>query len=302
MLSMSLVESASRGSRWAVVLAGGEGSRLGDLLAVPKQYWSPDGRQSLIALALGRAQRIAARSRILAVVAAHHQRWWSRELRNLSAGNVLVQPQNRGTAVGILLPLLSIYLRDPGATVVVLPSDHWVEDERTLHGALEQTLLGLDTYPQKIVLLGMVPETCDPDYGWIVKTEPLAQSLYRVERFVEKPSADLAAELRSRGGLLNSFLVAGRVKTLLRLYAVSLPEVVRPFLQNFLRTGDVWQVDRIGKVYGSLSTWDFSQHLLEPSVEHLAVLPVPPCGWRDLGTPERLAATLPHWSLGREAA
>lgn len=55
----------------------------------------------------------------------------------------------------------------------------------------------------------MVPESCDPDYGWIVKTGRLGRSLFRVERFVEKPSLDQAAELRSRGGLLNSFLLAG---------------------------------------------------------------------------------------------
>ena len=42
---------------------------------------------------------------------------------------MIVQPQGRGTAAGIYLPLLSIVARDPDAEIAVLPSDHHVDDE-----------------------------------------------------------------------------------------------------------------------------------------------------------------------------
>src|SRR5574341_1084165 len=93
---------------WAIVLAAGDGTRLRELTGdVPKQFCRLAGERSLLALALARAGRVAARERTLVVVAERHRRWWAGELAGHPAENVLVQPENRGTAAGILLPLLA---------------------------------------------------------------------------------------------------------------------------------------------------------------------------------------------------
>ena len=60
------------------------------------------------------------------------------------AMRLIVQPMNRGTANGILLPLLHIEARDPDARIVILPSDHYVRDESILVTALESALGRLD--------------------------------------------------------------------------------------------------------------------------------------------------------------
>lgn len=102
---------------WALVLAAGEGSRLRSLTtaadgtAVPKQFCSLLGGPSLLQEALHRAQSIAPRERICTVVAEHHRRWWQRALWSVPAANVIAQPANRGTAIGILLPVLHIRSR-----------------------------------------------------------------------------------------------------------------------------------------------------------------------------------------------
>src|ERR1700692_2215043 len=106
---------------WALVLAGGEGSRLQSLTArasgivVPKQFCSLGYGPSLLTQSLIRAGSVAPIIQTCAVVVARHQWWWDQPLRSLPKENVFVQPENRGTAHGILLALLRLGARGPGA-------------------------------------------------------------------------------------------------------------------------------------------------------------------------------------------
>ena len=156
---------------------------------------------------------VALPERVVVVVAAQHWEWWEPELVSLPRANLIVQPQNRGTASGILLPLLSILERDRAARIAVFPSDHFIQDEPVLERAMNAALDDLsDT---ELVLLGITPDHAETEYGWIV---PAAKGSARVATFVEKPGrAEAEACLRS-GGVWNSFLFAVRAMTLLRLY------------------------------------------------------------------------------------
>jgi mannose-1-phosphate guanylyltransferase len=120
------------------VLAGGSGTRLSSLTTdgsgavVPKQYCSLHGGRSLLGDALARAARLVGCDRTVVVVAREHEPFWCRELADLPGVQPLVQPANRGTAAGVLLPLLAVLQRDPDAQVTLLPSDHFVGDEASL--------------------------------------------------------------------------------------------------------------------------------------------------------------------------
>ena len=129
------------GNTWAIVLAGGEGSRLRSVtttalgVAIPKQFCSLHGGDSLLHDALKRAESIASPDHICAVVSQQHRRWWESALAGVASVNIIVQPRNCGTANGILLPLLCILERDPEARVVILPSDHHVRKESSAGGS-----------------------------------------------------------------------------------------------------------------------------------------------------------------------
>jgi mannose-1-phosphate guanylyltransferase len=119
---------------WAIVLAGGEGSRLHGLAiddsgdTVPKQFCSLMGGQSLLSDTLQRAASVVEPDPTCVIVTAQHRHWWEPILSGMSKSNIIVQPSNRGTGNGVLLPLLHILSRDPGADFVLLPSDHYVCD------------------------------------------------------------------------------------------------------------------------------------------------------------------------------
>jgi DNA-binding CsgD family transcriptional regulator len=127
-----------------VVLAGGDGQRLRALTtnpcghSTPKQYCSLDGGQSLLQMALQRALAVTSRKRIVTVVTEAHRSWWEREFLALPHSPLFVQPCNRGTGLGVLLPLLVIARSDPEAGVLFIPSDHYVEHEDILAESLRQ--------------------------------------------------------------------------------------------------------------------------------------------------------------------
>jgi mannose-1-phosphate guanylyltransferase len=276
---------------WAIVLAAGDGTRLQSLTRlgeanIPKQFCSLGNEPSMLAHALARASRVVGRERVVPVVAAGHRRWWEAEVAGLPRRNSIVQPMNRGTAAGILLPLLRVLERDPEATVAVFPSDHWIDRDDVFEDAVAEALVHVALHPQRLVLLGIAPDAADPGLGWIVPAAG-AGHVRQVACFREKPARDEAAQLFACGALVNSFVFAAHADELLRLFAARLPALTERFVAH-----DLERERSLAGLYAQIEPSDFSRDVLEPRTEDLHVLPVPPCGWSDLGTPERLAECL----------
>ena len=287
------------GNTWAIVLAAGEGSRLHSLtttesgIAIPKQFCSLRGGRSLLREALQRAETVASPANRCIVVARHHKRWWGAELAAEPESNVIVQPGNRGTANGILLPLLHIMARDPDARIVVLPSDHHVSDELVLATALQEAVRKLEARRDQVLLLGISPEEADPDLGYIVPGSLDGSRVYRVSRFVEKPNAPFARVLIEAGALWNAFIVAAHAQALLDVFAQRFPRIVaemRYVIEHHPCIGDA--PDAVIDLYRGLPNIDFSRQVLQSTASVLRVLPVKHCGWSDLGTPRRVAEAL----------
>lgn len=297
----------TKGNRWCIVLAAGDGTRLSSLttdrrgVTTPKQYCSLRGEGSLLQHALARADRLAAPERVVTVVAAHHESWWRRDLKSRDASGILVQPANRGTAPGIVLPLLEVLARDPQARVVVLPSDHFVRDEKTLERATRRALAAVDRGRAEVVLLGMTPDTAVDDYGWILPEGGREGQLQGIASFVEKPPAHVAHRLMRAGGVWNSFILAAKASALLALVRRRLPALVR--LMEGAAQGDPVQRDRaLDVLYAVIPPADFSRDVMQGSVDAVHVMCVPECGWTDLGTPERVARCLEEMHLPRAGA
>lgn len=284
---------------WALVLAAGEGSRLRSLTidstgtAVPKQFCSLQGGPSLLQDALNRAQAVVSRERVGVVVAEQHRRWWQSALGSLPAANIIVQPRNRGTALGILLPVLKILTRDPLARILFLPADHYVRDEPVLARSLRSAVQQLARHPHDLLLLGISPEEADPELGYILPGPADPNGPLPVERFIEKPDLFTARELIGAGGLWNSFIFAANGSAVLALMRARFPEIVEDMDTALARDARLRRgAIALGQLYEQLSEVDFSRHVVQGAESRLRVLPVPRCGWNDLGTPKRVAETI----------
>lgn len=281
---------------WTIVLAGGSGSRLrhltsaGDGPSIPKQYCSVNGGPSLVRQSLNRARSLSGAERTVVVVSAEHRRWWSKEVGGLPTRNIIVQPCNRGTACGLMLPTMQILPRDPDATVVVLPSDHVVADEQMLIDSIALAAAQADEAPERLVMLGMSPDRADTELGWIEPRFNETDHVHGVQQFVEKPSRGQAELLLREGALWNSFIFAVRAAHLIDLFHEVLPWMARMFTYTLMQEkGRSSLSDRVSRLYERLPKVDFSRAILQEIAPSMDVVAVPPCGWGDVGTVDRLA-------------
>jgi mannose-1-phosphate guanylyltransferase len=240
---------------------------------------------------MARAGSVALPSHICTVVAAQHRRWWTSALAALNESNVIVQPQNRGTALGILLAALTLEMRNPTATLALLPADHYFRDEEAITRALRiagnlASANGASTY-----LIGVEPASADSELGYILPAERVVDRPVLIRGFKEKPDAEHARELIALGALWNLFMVVGSVSALLGLFMEEHADVVRG-MREALAQRAAGRREAVEKFYERAKPVDFSSEILEVQASRLQVVRVPHCGWTDLGTPQRVEATI----------
>lgn len=298
----------SRGSHepglWGIILAGGDGERFKELAvrlygyARSKQYCTIIGTRSMIQHTVDRAELLIPPGRIVVVVNRDHDEEVREQLAERPQGTVLFQPQNRDTAAGVLLPLIWIARRNPDATVVILPSDHFVLEEGRFMAYVLWAKRLVDREPEISILLGMDAEAPKTGYGWI---EPGGGSQTGgaevVKCFYEKPAPALAAELYIKGCLWNTLVLVSKAQTLLSMYKSYLLDLYYRFQQiaSFLGTSEERRV--LEETYASMPAVNISSGLLQKNPPNLRTLRVSGVLWSDWGSPTRLRQTLER--LGR---
>src|SRR5215471_7657076 len=141
---------------WGLILAGGDGQRLQPLIkawyghARPKQYCTFFGGHSLLRQTLARVERLIPAVRLLTVVTQAHMTYVRKELYDRAPETVIIQPCNRETGAGILLPLLHIVHHDPEAIVALFPSDHFIREEAPFMAAVATAVVSLAAHPQHL--------------------------------------------------------------------------------------------------------------------------------------------------------
>jgi mannose-1-phosphate guanylyltransferase len=289
-------------SRWAVILAGGDGTRLRSLTRMisgderPKQFCRILGDESLLERTVSRVESGIPRSNILLSVTRTHERFYDYLFEKFDRSRFVDQPANLGTAPAILYSLLRIAKADPDASVTFFPSDHYLSDDRIFMQHVETAFEGIEGQPEMIALLGITPSSAETEYGWIepcqLSAEKMQSPLMRVKRFWEKPGSTRAAELFDKGCLWNSFVMTGKVSSFLTMIARSVPSLYRNFLRVSGTIGTPEERDAVDYVYESLAPVNFSHRVLEVSTGNLLTLAVKDMEWSDLGEPGRVLSTL----------
>ncbi len=296
-------------NRCAIILAGGDGRRLAEVTrritgeATPKQFCPLIGSTSLVEQTRLRVSLAVAEDRILAVVARAHERHYRDLLKGILPENLVIQPENRGTAPAILYALLRLSRAAPDACVALFPSDHFVSDDREFMRHVESAFDAVGSRPEMTVLLGITPHAAESGYGWIEPGELVVRRgpLFRVRRFWEKPRSDVASELLRAGCMWNSFVMVARVSTLIGLIMVALPELFASFSRIYDLLGTAREPGGIERLYERIRSASFSDEVLERYPINLGVLPVHGIEWSDLGEPQRVMAVLsrlrihPEW-------
>jgi mannose-1-phosphate guanylyltransferase len=293
---------------WGLILAGGEGIRLQELVqqlkgvALPKQFVNFIGRRSMFEHTFDRAEKLISADRLITIVSRHHLAHGAvrQQLASRPAHTLIVQPQNKETAAGILLPLVHLYKRSPEAIVAVFPSDHFILEEERFLGHVELAAHAVARDPTRIVLLAMEARWPETEYGYTVLGNEEDRrdlgGIRPVVRFVEKPDREQALGLLKNGGLWNTMIMVFKVKTLLDLVEKLCPEIYLHFDQILESIGTSSEHECIRRVYRRLKPINFSKGLLETASvlfpKKITALPVLEVTWSDWGSPQRLLQAL----------
>ncbi len=283
-----------RRHRWAVVLAGGDGTRLQSLTrkisgdSRPKQFCPIFGGESLLAQTRKRLESLVDADRELFVVTRAHEPYYREVLQDVDDSCVLPQPLNRGTGAAMALSLAHLARRDEDALVVFVPCDHYYADDGAFGRSVRSALSGAEQYPDSIVLLGAEADYAEVEYGWIEHGLALSDApvpLLLVQRFWEKPSLPEARELLRRGCLWNTFVTAGYARTFLDLLCSAVPDLVSSIETAVAE-------DELDAVYRLIPAVDFSCQVLAAQPYRLLAVRDAGSGWADLGSPARVADIL----------
>lgn len=311
----------SGGSRYpvrcGVVLAAGDGRRVSSFIQrlrgdrLPKQYVNFIGNRSMLEHTFHRAEKLIQPECLFTVVAEKHLRYPEavQQLAGRSEGTVVVQPQNKETAPGLLLPLMYLCRRYPDSVVAVFPSDHFVLEEAQFMDHVDFALRAVESNPSLMVLLGIEPCSADSEYGYIVPGEDLnglgALPFRQVLRFVEKPKKESTLRLIQSGGLWNTLVIAFHSSALLSWVRRILPGLHWFFKRIQKAIGTPREQQVLKEVYDQMGRVNFSKDFLEilpgESPSSLAVLPVRGVHWSDWGSEERIIGTIQWMRLkGRQ--
>jgi mannose-1-phosphate guanylyltransferase len=288
--------------RAAVILAGGDGSRLRSLTRLitgderPKQFCPLINGETLLDKTRSRIAGSIAVENTYFSLTNKHRRFFGHHLRGVSRSRMVIQPENRGTAPAILYSLLRIAADSPDATVAFFPSDHYFSNDEAFMNHVELAFRAVEREPMAVVLLGIEATCPETSYGWIEPEESmfggLPGSVTRVGKFWEKPAPGTAAKLLCAGGLWNSFVMVGRVDAFIAMFAQHQPKMLRMFRAAATQFGKATETAVVRAIYHWIRNTNFSTEVLERSAEMLRVLRVANVGWSDLGESARVIGTL----------
>jgi mannose-1-phosphate guanylyltransferase len=269
--------------RWAVLLAGGSGTRFWPLSTpqTPKQLLPLSGAGSTAEEAVERLTGLIPRERVL-VVAGESLAPRLRALLHVPADNFLVEPKAASTAPALIWATWEARRRDPEAEVLSLHADWAVGDASAFRRTADDALRTARTH-DRLVTVGVVPSRPETGYGYIVPGATLDNGARTVARFSEKPDAAAALDLMAAGALWNTGLFAWTAGRLLAEVARHTPEVAAALPK--LDAGDVHGFFR------AVTPISIDVGLLERSGAVAVVTGA--FAWDDVGTWQALARVRP---------
>ncbi|MCR4807522.1 MAG: NTP transferase domain-containing protein [Lachnospiraceae bacterium] len=215
----------------ALIMAGGKGERFWPRSRrnMPKQFLSITGDgESMIVKTVNRILPLVDMEDIYIATNRDYKPLVMEQLPDIPVQNILCEPIGRNTAPCIGLGAIHISGKYDDAVMMVLPSDHLIKDTDTFVKVVSEACR-IAEEGDDLVTVGIRPNYPETGYGYIkfIKNQ-MKGSAYRVDRFVEKPSVEVAREYLATGEYLwNSGMFVWKLSTILSAFETFLPDMYR---------------------------------------------------------------------------
>ena len=286
----------------ALIMAGGKGTRFWPLSTEekPKQFLNLIGNETMIQMTINRIKPIIPIERIFVCTGEIYVDLVKEQLSELPERNIIVEPEGRNTTPCIALSsfVINRYYKD--STMVVLPSDHLINDEEEFRRIILEADNFIENNNNAIITLGMEPSRAETGYGYIKcsenKTKSIKSEIIKVEKFVEKPNKELAKEYVSSGNYLwNGGMFIWTVENILREISKYSPNTFEA-LHNIEEVKEENLQDLINREYVNTEEISIDYSVLEKSKD-VYVIPSN-FGWDDIGSWEAVERYTEKDNLG----
>ena len=199
-----------------IILCGGTGTRLWPISreSYPKQYLKLNSNENLTLLqrTVKRISNIQGLKDPILVCNDEHRFIAAEQMRQISVKpqSILLEPFGKNTAPAITLAALTAISKEKDPILLVLSSDHYIEDEAKFINVINKGL----TYAKqnRLITFGVLPTKPETGYGYIKAENPFEKDIVeaiKIDKFIEKPDLDTARTfLEDKKYLWNSGIFA----------------------------------------------------------------------------------------------
>lgn len=289
--------------RHAVIMAGGAGVRLWPLSRKkrPKQVLRLFSGTSLLRQSYERVAAMFKPEQISVITSQSHLPFVSSEIPELPAGNLIGEPAGRDTANTVGLAAAVLAQRDPDAVIGVFTADHIITPMDCFSSAVEQAYQVAEQHPDALVTMGIKPTRADTSYGYIWRGDRVAEGVFEVNKFTEKPTVAKAMKYLATGEYYwNSGMFAWRAQTILDQLKKHLPQSHEAICE----IAAAWPTDerqrKLESLYPSLMKISIDFAVMERADRVLVVEMA--CQWVDVGSWPAIESVVPADGDGNVSA
>ncbi len=269
----------------AVIMAGGAGTRLWPLSRNqrPKQLLRLFEGRSLLRRTYERLIERFEPSQIHVITTATHLPMVAEDLPELPTENLMGEPCGRDTANAVGMAAAVLETRDPGCTMGIFTADHIIRPIERFTASLDKAYAHVADHPEYLVTFGIQPTSPHTGYGYIHRGTKIADGVYDVKEFKEKPDEATAEEYVASGEYYwNSGMFVWRAKTVLDELERNLPDSHAKLLEM----AELWDRpdgrSRVEEIYPTLEKISIDFAVMEKAAS-VAVVEMD-CEWLDVGS------------------
>jgi mannose-1-phosphate guanylyltransferase len=267
-------------------MAGGIGSRFWPISRVghPKQFIDILGTgKTLIQETLDRFRKMVPLENIYVITAKEYVGITKEQLPDLPVENILSEPHRKNTAPCIAYISFKLAQKDKDASLIVAPADHLILDKDKFLETCDEAL-GFANHLNALVTLGIKPTYPNTGYGYIQHDgKEVANSIYKVKTFTEKPNLELAKTFLASGDFLwNSGIFIWKLQRIKEAFHHYLPEMYELFASEEEKLNTSEEKAAIEELYALCTNISIDFGIMEKA-NNVYVIPSS-FGWSDLGT------------------